>query len=113
MVSYLTASLLLVVTVYCDNDINPTKSRMVMEDAGQVEEQLGDYSIQSGLIAAGDQEILHRERRSIFGFLSFVVVLLNAFLTINLNLNINNNNTNNNNNNNNMDNQNTNMNTNM
>ena len=111
MVSYLTISLLLVVSVYCDIDISPTKSRMAMEDAGQVGEQLGDYSLESGLIAAGDQKIHTRERRSIFGFLSFVVVLLNAFLTINLNLNINNNN--NNNNNNNMDNQNTNMNTNM
>ena len=43
MVSYLTISLLLVVSVYCDIDISPTKSRMVMEDAGQVGEQLGDY----------------------------------------------------------------------
>lgn len=35
--------------------------------------------------------ILHREKRSIFGFLSFLVVLLNAALAINLNMNINNN----------------------
>ena len=38
--------------------------------------------------------ILHREKRTIFGFLSFLVLLLNAFLAINLNVNINNNNNN-------------------
>jgi len=51
--------------------------------------------------------ILHREKRTIFGFLSFLVLLLNAFLAINLNVNINNNNNNLN------DNMNENMNENM
>ena len=54
-----------------------------------------------------DGRILHREKRTIFGFLSFLVLLLNAFLAINLNVNINNNNNNLN------DNMNENMNENM
>ena len=51
--------------------------------------------------------ILHREKRTIFGFLSFLVLVLNALLAINLNVNINNNNNNLN------DNMNMNMNENM
>ena len=45
-------------------------------------------------IQVSDQRVLLRQKRSIFGFLSFLIVLLNAGLAINLNMNINNNNNN-------------------
>ena len=66
-----------------------------------------------GSITGQKTETLHRQKRTVFGLMSFLIGLLNAVLAVALNVHINNNNNNNNNDNNNDNNNNNNNNINM
>jgi len=45
---------------------------------------------ENSVLEANSDKILHREKRTIFGLLSFLVAFINAFLAINLNIQLDN-----------------------
>ena len=61
---------------------------------------LENKSIEKKIISANADRVLSRQKRQfpVFGFLSFLMLLVNSALLVNENININNNNNNNNNN---------------
>ena len=93
MKSYLIILSFALVTLYCEEvitrDIKQSRQNNPANGLPTLLER--DIRIEEQNV---NVRILHREKRTIFGFLSFLVLLLNAFLAINLNVNINNNNNN-------------------
>merc|ERR1711892_1011574 len=82
-------------------DINPSRSTIMVIAKTCINDNIDNANtmhLESGIYGE-EQKIHHREKRTIFGFFSFILVFINALLAINLNININNNNNNLNNNN--------------
>jgi len=57
---------------------------------GQADSEMVISSHTNSVQEANSDKILHREKRTIFGLLSFLVAFINAFLAINLNIQLDN-----------------------